>query len=77
VAEAASAQGAIRERFIQTVHDAVREDGAQAILLASGGLTGQAPDIAHATGMPVLDGVEEAIRRSLVLVEQRLQLSKS
>jgi Asp/Glu/hydantoin racemase len=55
----------------------VREDGAQAILLAYGGLTGQAPDIAQATGMPVLDGVEEAIRLSLVLVEQRLQLTKS
>jgi allantoin racemase len=69
VAEAASGQDAIRERFVQTVRDAVREDGAKAILLASGGLTGQAPDIARATGTAVLDGVEEAIRRSLVLVE--------
>jgi allantoin racemase len=69
VAEAASGQHAIRDRFVQTVLDAVREDGAQAILLASGGLTGQAPDIADATSMPVLDGVEEAILRSLELVK--------
>lgn len=70
VAQAASAQGGIQERFIQTVLDAVREDGAQAILLASGGLTGQAPDMARATGLPVLDGVEEAILRSLVQVRE-------
>lgn len=69
VAEAASGQDLILERFVQTVRDAVREDGSQAILLASGGLTGQAPDIARATSMPVLDGVEEAIRRAVVLVE--------
>jgi allantoin racemase len=69
VAEAASGQDAIRGRILQTVLDAVREDGAQAILLASGGLTGQAPDIADATGVPVLDGVEEAILRSLELVK--------
>lgn len=67
VAEAASGQEATRDRFVQTVRDAVSEDGAQVILLASGGLTGQASDIAKATGIPVLDGVEEAILSSLVL----------
>jgi allantoin racemase len=69
VAEAASGQEATRDRFVQTVLDAVREDGAQAILLASGGLTGQAPDIANTTGIPVLDGVEEAILKSIALVK--------
>lgn len=71
VAEAASGQEATIDRFVQTVRDAVREDGAQAILLASGGLAGQGPDIAKASGITVLDGVEEAILRSLVLVRSK------
>jgi Asp/Glu/hydantoin racemase len=70
VAEAASGQDEIRMQFVKTVHDAIREDGAQAILLASGGLTGQAPAISKASGIPVVDGVEEAIRRSLALIEK-------
>lgn len=69
VAEAARAQGSTQERLLQTVRDAIREDGAEAILLASGGLTGQALVIANAVGLPVIDGVEAAIRRSLYLVE--------
>lgn len=70
VADAASGQDEIRMRFVKTVHDAIREDGAKAILLASGGLTGQAPAISKASGIPVVDGVEEAIRRSLALIEK-------
>jgi allantoin racemase len=70
VADAASGQDEIRMQFVKTVHDAIREDGAQAILLASGGLTGQAPAISKASGIPVVDGVEEAIRRSLALIEK-------
>lgn len=68
VAQAADAGVAVRQRIAQTARDAAREDGAEAILLASGGLTGQAPDLAQSTGMPVVDGVEAAIRQAVWLV---------
>jgi allantoin racemase len=39
----------------------VAEDGAEAILLASGGLTGLGPTLSVALGLPVVDGVAAAI----------------
>jgi allantoin racemase len=61
VAAAASAQADTLERIAATVEAALREDGAQAILLASGGLTGYADSISARFGVPVLDGVACAI----------------
>jgi len=68
VAAAASATDETRQRIAQTVRAAIAEDGVQAILLASGGLTGQAEDVARESGLPVVDGVAAAIERAVSLV---------
>lgn len=61
VAEAASAGEEAMRRLIDTARAAVAEDGAEAILLASGGLTGLGPTLSVALGLPVVDGVAAAI----------------
>jgi allantoin racemase len=71
VAEAADADADARRRIAQAVREAVVEDGAQAILLASGGLTGQADAVAREAGLPVIDGVVAAIERAVALVTPR------
>lgn len=72
VAEAADAARATRERIRDAVREAVQMDGAKAILLASGGLTGQAPSVSDDTGVPVVDGVEAALRAAIGRVEQAI-----
>lgn len=44
---------------------ALREDGAEAILLASGGLTGYGEALSESIGVPVVDGVYSAIDQAL------------
>ena len=61
VAEAASAGEEAMRRLVATARAAVAEDGAEAILLASGGLTGLGPTLSVALGLPVVDGVTAAI----------------
>ena len=61
VAEAASAGEEAMRRLIDTARAAVAEDGAEAILLASGGLTGLGPTLSVALGLQVVDGVTAAI----------------
>jgi len=61
VAEAASAGEDALRRLVATARAAVAEDGAEAILLASGGLTGLGPTLSVALGRPVVDGVVAAI----------------
>lgn len=68
VAAAASAQLSSREQLVNTARQAIREDGARAVLLASGGLTGQAPELSSALGVPVIDGVEQALLWAMALV---------
>ncbi len=61
VAAAAIAESEVLDRIVATARDAIELDGAQAILLASGGLTGHAEAVERGCGVPVLDGVACAI----------------
>ena len=62
VAEAALSKPDSRERLMKAVHEAVSKDGARVILLASGAFAGQSEQIALEAGVPVIDGVEAALR---------------
>lgn len=74
VAQAASAEQDARQRLVQTVRAAVEKDGARAVLLGSGGLTGQADEVARATGLPVVDAVAAALLDAVALVTRKRQL---
>lgn len=65
VAAAAGASEETMQRIVHCARQAVGEDGAEAILLASGGLTGLAPALALALGRPVIDGVGAAINAAV------------
>lgn len=64
VDEAARAEPGAHARLMRAVQASVQDDGARAVLLASGGLTGQAERIALEAGVPVIDAVEAALRRA-------------
>jgi allantoin racemase len=49
------------QRIVACARAAIDQDGAQALLLASGGLTGLGPALAAAVDCPVVDGVAAAI----------------
>lgn len=66
VADAAAAGDAASQRLADTVKEAIAA-GAEAILLASGGLTGQAAALQTGFDIPVIDGVEAAIQRAIAL----------
>ncbi len=59
VADAAS--GAGEDKLNAVVTDTLARDGAQAIVLGSGGLTSKADDLARRFNVPVVDGVAAAI----------------
>lgn len=61
VDEAARLEPQTRERICLAVEASVREDKAQAVLLASGGLTGLSDYLTHRIGVPVVDAVEAAL----------------
>lgn len=65
VAAAASAASQTIDRIIDCARRAVDEDGAEVLLLASGGLTGMGPTLSNALNHPVVDGVVEAIRAAV------------
>lgn len=65
VAEAATGES---DRLAATIRAAIEEDGAEAILLGSGGLTGRAEELAAGLSCPVVDGVAAAIRMTEALV---------
>ena len=73
VAEAALSKPDSRERLMKAVHEAVSKDGARVILLASGALAGQSEQIALEAGVPVIDGVEAAIRLAVPATTPELQ----
>jgi allantoin racemase len=62
VAAAAGKESDAEARLHQALEQAISDDGAEAILLGSGGLTGRAPDLAQRFGIPVIDGVGAAIK---------------
>ncbi|WP_084369078.1 aspartate/glutamate racemase family protein [Rhizobium sp. RU36D] len=62
VAAAAGSDGEAERRILMTIREAIQQDGAEAILLGSGGLTGRAADLERHFGIPVIDGVAAAIK---------------
>ncbi len=68
VADAAGASASALQRIAQTARAAIDDDGAGAILLASGGLTGLAPALSEQLGVPVVDGVQAAITHAVALL---------
>ncbi|MCP5280493.1 MAG: Asp/Glu racemase [Rhodoferax sp.] len=68
VAAAAAAGPQVLEVILETARTTMRDDGAQAILLASGGLTGLAGDLSEQLGVPVIDGVQAAIAHAAALL---------
>lgn len=58
---AAAASGAGEEKLNEAIADAIKDDGAEAIVLGSGGLSGQADALSRRFGVPVIDGVAAAI----------------
>jgi allantoin racemase len=62
VEQAAAADKQTIHKVAATAASAIRFDGAKAILLASGGLTGYAPLLSDSIEVPIIDGVEAAIQ---------------
>lgn len=62
VAAAAEPDASAAEKIERTVREAIERDGAQAVLLGSGGLTGWACTLSKKFEAPVIDGVESAVR---------------
>lgn len=62
VEQAAAADNETIHKVAATAASAIRFDGAKAILLASGGLTGYASLLSDIIGVPIIDGVEAAIQ---------------
>ena len=62
VEQAAAADKQTVHKVAATAASAIRFDGAKAILLASGGLTGYAPLLSDSIEIPIIDGVEAAIQ---------------
>ncbi|MBS0246621.1 MAG: Asp/Glu racemase [Proteobacteria bacterium] len=62
VAEAASGEGEASRKIAAAIADAVRLDGAKAVILGSGGLAGRAGEFAAAAGVPVIDAILAAVR---------------
>jgi allantoin racemase len=60
VGEAAAREPAAMAQVEAAARRAVAEDGAQAIILGSGGLAGLAGPVAQAAGAPVIDAIEAA-----------------
>ncbi|MCJ8142894.1 aspartate/glutamate racemase family protein [Ancylobacter sp. A5.8] len=57
VAEAAEGGRAAHEKLLRAIYLAANEDGADAILLGSGGLTGTADRLRASTSVPIIDAV--------------------
>lgn len=61
--------GAAKDKLIETCRAAVETDGADCIIVGSGGLAEYAPAIARELQVPVLDGVAVALKFVEALVE--------
>jgi allantoin racemase len=72
VAAAAGGDSDTESRILSAVREAVDQDGAKAILLGSGGLTGRAGDLEKQFGIPVIDGVAAAIKMAEGLARLRI-----
>lgn len=72
VAEAAGQSDDAEKRILVTIEQAIERDGAQAILLGSGGLTGMAAKLERQFSIPVIDGVAAAIKMAEGLAHLRM-----
>lgn len=75
VAEAASS-GLAPEILSQTIQNAIEKDGAEAIILGSGGLTGKAHTLSVQFGIPMVDVVGAAISMCQAMVRLNISPSK-
>jgi allantoin racemase len=73
VAEAAGNGSEVEARIADSIRAAITKDGAEAILLGSGGLTGRAFALSKAFSIPVIDGVVAAIKMAEGLASLRLK----
>jgi len=71
VAAAANGGRVVEEKIAAAVRAAIIEDGAETILLGSGGLAGWAEAISRDFSMPVIDGVAAAIKMAEGLASLR------
>lgn len=61
VAEAARQSSAAEARLLRTILD-LRREGAEAVILGSGAYVGRAAELTARCGVPIIDGLEAAIR---------------
>jgi allantoin racemase len=72
VADAAGNGEAAERRILAAIDQAIHEDGAEAILLGSGGLAGKAPLLRPQVPIPVIDGIQAAVTMAEGLAAQRV-----
>ena len=70
VADAASGGDATKTKLLQTIREAIEIDGAEAILLGSGGLAGKAPALRAHVSVPMIDGIQAAVKMAEGLATQ-------
>lgn len=68
--------GDARHRISEMIAAALRDDGADGIVLGCAGMAGLAEDLATTHGVPVIEGVAAAVRLAEMLVGLRLATSK-
>jgi len=68
--------GDARHRISEMIAAALRDDGADGIVLGCAGMAGLAEDLAMTHGVPVIEGVAAAVRLAEMLVGLRLATSK-
>ncbi|WP_146585339.1 aspartate/glutamate racemase family protein [Puniceibacterium confluentis] len=71
VATAAAGGAEVEAKLDAAIELARREDGAEAIILGSGGLTGRAETLSARHGLPVIGGIEASIVMAEVLANLR------
>lgn len=66
----------MRQALLTEAKKAIEDDGAHVIVLGCTGMTGMAQWLKEQIGLPVIDGLEAAIKLAEVLVDLRLSQSK-
>lgn len=72
VAEAAQGSGAVEQKIYRAIDDAITLDGAEAILLGSGGLVSLAAQLRQSLSIPIIDSVMAAIKMAEGLAQLNL-----
>ena len=72
VADAAGDGEAAEKWVLAAIAEAIGADGAEAILLGSGGLAGKAPHLRSKVPVPVTDGIQAAVTMAEGLAAQRV-----